>query len=193
MRRSDAGKVLKRNRYLSISERLVFLLLLEGADNDTCDLPAKMAPNSRVELADWAGLSPRQVQRVFRHLEGHGWVGLERGSGRGKGTKYRLLPRTPDPECPPGCKFKGDTTSPIAGVPKGDTMSGKGRHGVRERETSLPPLSQVNPGSDTRAAGTGVVPPLRPCDRCDSTDTQIIGAYRLCRVHAGSTWKEPAA
>lgn len=192
MRRSDAGKLLKHNRYLTISERVVFLLLLEGADNLTCDLPAKMAPNSRVELAQWAGLSSRQVQRVFKHLEGHGWVGLARGNGRGQRTRYVLVPRTPDPDCPTGCELKGDTVSPIRSISKGDTVSGKGRHHVRERETSGSPLQQVKPAIGTREQGSGVVAPPR-CDLCSATPirTDGVGA-RYCEACAPHLFKESA-
>lgn len=188
MSRYKAGQALKANRYLHLSERVVFLVLLDSAHNITCEIEAKYAPNSREELADWAGLSTRQLQRAVRHLEHHGWLQTERGAGRGQKTRYRLLPRVPDIAC--GCP-KGDTVSPIRTAQKGDTMSEEGGHGVRERETWRSPSEQVKPAIGTRTQGLGVV--ALACDKCESTDTQIIGAYRLCRTHAGPTWKEPAA
>jgi hypothetical protein len=30
--------------------------------------------------------------------------------------------------------------------------------------------------------------PSERCDRCDNTETKVIGAYRLCRLHAGARW-----
>lgn len=154
MRRGETAKLIRQvgtGGSLKPSDRAVLLTLLERSHNETGEIEAKYAPHSRDELARWAGLSTRQVQRAMGHLEAHGWLKVERGNGRGKGSRYCLVPRVPDMVC--GCR-KGDTVTPIGEAVKGDTMSAKGRHGVRERETSETESSQVDTAFQARTART---------------------------------------
>jgi hypothetical protein len=72
------------------SERLVFFVLLERANNDDCAVPDFMTP-SLVQLADDTGLSKKTVRAGLNHLESHGWVHRARSAGgRGHKTGYRL-------------------------------------------------------------------------------------------------------
>lgn len=68
----------------------------------------------------------------------------------------------------------------------------KRRHEMTEKAALTMASSQVNTGfarRDSREEGEGVP---KSCDRCSVEDTQIIGAYRLCRDHAGPRWKDTA-
>lgn len=190
MKRSEAERILRSTTWTTHTERALLWLLLSRSDNFTCEIEAKYAPHSRDELARWAGLSVRQLQRIMPHLERHGWLDVTRGNGRGKGSKYRLVPREPDMacECP-----KGDNVSPIRRVIKGDTMSGKGRHGVRQRETSRTESPQVETRFQAREARTEEGGVLTGCDRCSSTPARIDnGGNRFCASCAPHLFKESA-
>ena len=103
MRRNEAGRLVKRSRYLMLSEKCILLMLLEGSDNDTCRVPDYATP-SVVELQTWTRLGRSTVYRVLSHTEAHGWMSRESGRGRGHKTRYQLVPRQPDEDC--GCPPK---------------------------------------------------------------------------------------
>lgn len=189
MRRGQAGLLVKRCDYLSASDKAVFLALLETADNATCLVPDKMAPTLDT-LTRWTSLSRRTVQRATAHLELHGWAAVTRGQGRGIRSRYALVPREPDLSC--SCE-KVSRRHPLP-IRKGVTEDEKRCHERPEKVSRGPESPQVNTGIARRekeGPGRGrVVVLLRTCDRCDSTETQLIGAYRLCREHAGPRWKD---
>lgn len=184
MNRYEAGKLVRSSAWLRLSERTLMLVLLERAHNKTCEIEAKYAPHSRDELARWAGVSVRQVQRGLQHLERHGWLALERGNGRGKGTRYCLVPRLPDVEC--HCP-KGDTrvqreTRPDPEDQKGDTMSGKGRHGVLKRETFESESSHVNTDFQARTARTKEEKGQSGCKVNPDDDCSGAGVLLSCQL-----------
>lgn len=203
MKRSQAGMLVKSCEYLLTSEKAVLLALLERADNETCSLPKTMTPTVAT-LAVWTSLSLRTVQRVLAHLEKHGWARVTRGgNGRGIKSEYELVPREPDISCDcervspvrPLRAQKGVTVTPFK-TEKGDTDDAKGCHERQERVTSGSESSQVNDGfahREKRGHVRGsVIEGYKRCHSCASTDTQIIGAYRFCREHAGPRWKDTA-
>lgn len=210
MRRGEAGRAVKDCAYLTAAEKVVFLSLLEGADNGNCSVPPFTTPTMK-DLADWTSLHRATVYRAVEHLERHGWLSHEAGGGRGRRSKYCLVPRVPDTAC--GCE-RVARRDPLGG--NGRTERHKGSHETTQRVALLTPSSQVEPAFVRREAGTGggISLPVEPgssqlsvetrkfsptdstalkrCDRCESTATQIIGMYRLCREHAGQQWKETA-
>jgi DNA-binding MarR family transcriptional regulator len=85
---------------MRLSERAVFLALLERADNSDCTIPGYMTP-SLVQLAASCCCSKSAVAAALTHLESHGWLTRARGKGgRSHKTAYRL---TEGSECLPGC------------------------------------------------------------------------------------------
>jgi hypothetical protein len=103
MRRGEAWKPLReRGGWMQMSERVVFYVLLERADNADCTVPAFMTP-SLAQLAEDCSCSKASVATALRHLEHHGWVERNRSKGgRGHKTAYRLSDGFP---CGPGCDY----------------------------------------------------------------------------------------
>jgi hypothetical protein len=91
MRRGEAWKALReRGRWMRLSERAVFLALLERSDNDDCSIPAKMTP-SLVQLAESCCCSKSTAALALDHLAWHGWVDRTRTrGGRSHKTTYKL-------------------------------------------------------------------------------------------------------
>lgn len=197
MKRNDAGRIVKRCAYLAPTDKLVFLMLLEGADNTNCTVPDYMTPTTP-ELAVWTSLSLATVKRSIRHLELHGWLQRDPGRGRGRKSTYGLVPREPDACC--GCEkvslralsdeSKGVTPEPFMDT-KGVTGDKKRGHLEQEKGSDDLGTPQVSPAIVGRDSREGREQYQR-CDRCESTNTQIVGMYRLCKVHAGAQWKESA-
>lgn len=78
MTRNAAERLVEQSP-LKPGERAVMHALLRRADNRTCEIPDRFAPERQGVLARWAGLSERQTRRVLRHLELHGWLSVESG------------------------------------------------------------------------------------------------------------------
>jgi DNA-binding MarR family transcriptional regulator len=91
MKRGEAGKHQRTHgRWMRPSERLVFFVLLDRADNSDCTIPAFMTP-SLPQLAEAIGYSPSAAAEALSHLEKHGWLERSRSKGgRGRKSKYRL-------------------------------------------------------------------------------------------------------
>jgi hypothetical protein len=186
--RNDAAWAVRHCGYLTANDKHVFNTLLLSADNPDCNLPERFTP-TRPELAAWTGLSASSVKRSVNHLVSHGWLMVETGRGNGRKSKYRLLPDAPDAEC--HCRKVSHRTLSV--VPKEVTQTPLRVHGEPSKgstDLANPQVEPQNPRKDARKEGVVAL----PCDKCDSTDTQITaGGYRLCRTHAGVQWKEPAA
>jgi hypothetical protein len=214
--RNAAGMKVKRCDYLTAAERLVFLALLEVANNVDCKVPDFQTP-SVPKLVRETHLSRTTVKAAIKHLAIHGWIDHESGVGQGRLSKYHLCPGEPNAECGPSCT-KGRRSTPLA-VVKGSKSSTERVEIRQQKGHTASDFAQVNTDiarrdsreekgiqtarklCDVPGHGYGphdacpmtVARPCLPCDKCPSTETQLIGAYRLCRVHAGVTWKEPAA
>jgi hypothetical protein len=96
--RNEAKRELRHCGYLHPADRLVFLWLLEHANNGDCEIPEKYAPTIAA-TATATGLHRRTVHHALAHLGAHGWVAREPHRGRKHRSSYRLMPRAPDPEC----------------------------------------------------------------------------------------------
>lgn len=186
MRRGEADWAVKRCTYLTTTDKAVFWALLHVADNDTCALPERFSP-TMAELARWTSLGLSSVKRSVNHLVKHKWLARELGGGRGRKCRYQLAPGSPDLEC--RCEKGPRVTLLRAG--KGSTLDQKGVHSDPIKGPNEHENPQVGPAFARREQGTGVVV-LPPCDKCESTDTQLVGPYRLCREHAGVGWKDSA-
>ena len=106
VKRSEAGRLLDDGGYLTSTERAVYSILLEKADNGDCSIPARFTPKVR-ELARRSGVTERTVRRVLVHLDHHGWVSYVHGQGRGRKGAYQVAPRQPDSRCT--CSKRGRT------------------------------------------------------------------------------------
>jgi hypothetical protein len=101
MQRGRVWKPLReRGGWMHLSERAVFLALLERADNEDCSIPPYVTP-SLVQLAEMAGCSKSAAALALGHLEWHGWVERKRSKGgRSRKTAYQLREGFPcGPEC----------------------------------------------------------------------------------------------
>ena len=91
MRRGEAWKALREHgRWMRLSERAVFYVLLERSDNADCSIPAYMTP-SLAQLADACCCSKSTAVLALNHLEHHGWIQREpTAGGRGRKSSYQL-------------------------------------------------------------------------------------------------------
>jgi hypothetical protein len=128
----------KRCDYLTAAERLVFLALLEVANNVDCVVPDNMTPTVPT-LAGWTHLGRTTVKRATNHLASHGWLVCEPGRGRGNRSTYALVPREPDPACQ--C-LKGPQRTPLV-VAKGSNETPKRVQIEQEKGPTGPEFLQV--------------------------------------------------
>ena len=107
MRRGEAWKPLReRGGWMRLSERAVFLALLERSDNADCSIPAYMTP-SLVVLAETCCCAKSTAAAALDHLERHGWLTRKRSKGgQGHKTAYQLGEGLP---CPPDCSKRSDS------------------------------------------------------------------------------------
>ena len=101
MRRGEAWKHLREyGPWMRVTERAVFLALLERSNNGDCAIPPRFTPGLD-QLAEVVCCSRATVTRALAHLELHGWVKRTRsvGGARCKST-YQL---TAGGVCKPGC------------------------------------------------------------------------------------------
>jgi hypothetical protein len=112
VRRGEAWKPLREHgKWMRLSERAVFLALLERSDNADCAIPAHMTP-SLVQLAEACCCSVSAVKLALDHLDRHGWLIRKRTrGGRGHKTTYQLDHGWP---CPLTCE-KRATQKPVSG------------------------------------------------------------------------------
>lgn len=92
MRRGEAWKPLReRGGWMRLSEKAVFYVLLDRADNADCSIPGWMTP-SLVQLAEACGCSSSTVKLALNHLELHKWLNRDSkpNAGRGHKASYRL-------------------------------------------------------------------------------------------------------
>jgi DNA-binding MarR family transcriptional regulator len=204
VKRSQAGKHLDAATWLTTSDQVVFLKLLERADNATCEMPHWFNPTIP-ELASKVHLGRSTVISAIKHLEHHGWLKVDRGNGRGRRSAYQLMPgdRERLDLCGPECPKRVQRLDRLSRL-KGPTDDAKGSNRWTERVQRIIENRGLTSANPQGIAGTreGVVPEgshedftqrlaaLQSCHFCPSTDTQIIGAYWLCREHAGQGWME---
>lgn len=177
----------KRCTYLTAAEKAVFQSLLEGADNANCSVPHFATP-SMTELATWTSLHRATVYRSVEHLELHGWLSHEAGGGRGRRSKYSLVPRVPDTVC--GCERVAQRDPLKSG--KGRTERHKGSQEATQRVALLTPSSQVETAFVRREAGTGEG--VVACDYHPTSPGLLdhrSGSYR-CQRCSPHLWKETA-
>jgi len=68
----EQRNALRRSR-LTPGDRLVYREILDCCDYRTGELDPERMPTVE-QLAEWAGLSHRQVTYALKHLERHGWI-----------------------------------------------------------------------------------------------------------------------
>jgi hypothetical protein len=178
VKRWEAGLAMKRCGYLQPSERLVFLTLLEHADNSDCAIPERMTP-TLAQLGDWTALDRRTVQRSIQHLDQHKWLAREPGRGRGHRSGYRLVPVDPDGECRcekaaprhPLSRRKGGMTPPFSERKGGVSAQEKAACDFTEPAESLTQehlSTKGREGEETKGA----------CQRCDRPQPEWVLASR---------------
>lgn len=161
MKRSEAGRLLDTADYLTLSERVVYLILLERSDNDDCKIPPRMAPRIAA-IAHRGGMSTRSVRRALSHLMYHGFLIYSPGRGRGHLGVFTLAPREPPHQPDATCQcLKADSSVPLPVARKGDSSvplpARKGDRSDTEKGTRTLAPSQVKPCVPRRDAVTGGV------------------------------------
>lgn len=145
---------------LTVAEKLMMMMLLRRAHNDTCEVPDWRTPPVP-QLGAEVRLDVRRTYRVLAHLERHGWIKRVAGNGRGHKSTYILLPDgVPQP-----CDCTKLALRAILYGKKG-WLSEPGERVVSE--PSLPPFpAQVRPPVSARALQGGRVARGGPaCSRC---------------------------
>lgn len=166
MKRSAAERAVGEST-LTRTERLVMFSLLRRSNNDDCSLPAWARPTEK-QLAREVVANERDLRRLLRHLEAHGWLEVPDGQyGRGRPpldkqqpTKsrrsgYVLVPRTPE-RCAPPC----------SGVRKRDRKRG-----------GQPPAMEAETGGQAPSGKGGT--------ECPSSEVSDGAASRDCAVTRG--------
>jgi hypothetical protein len=137
--RNEARRRVEKASYLHTTEKAILYNLLLRADNGDCAVPHQYTP-TEPELAQCVALKVRALQYALKHIDHHGWLDVQPGSGRGNKSTYLLLPRVPDDAC--HCR-KAQRSAPFS--------AGKGAISDTEKVQSATASSQVNPSSALKA------------------------------------------
>jgi hypothetical protein len=136
MRRGEAWKPLReRGGWMRLSERAVFLALLERSDNADCSIPVQWAP-SVAQLAGMCCCSASTVKLALGHLERHKWLirDSKPNAGRGHKASYRLADGVLC-DCPPDAKKRADSR-PFYDEKRADSRPSKRADSHRENSRS---------------------------------------------------------
>src|SRR6266700_2126519 len=74
---------------MSAADTAVFRYLLDKANYETTELPAKFTPTRQV-IARKTRVSLRQVHYSVQHLRRHGWLAVSGTTGRGHRPEYKI-------------------------------------------------------------------------------------------------------
>lgn len=184
MRRGEAWKALRdHGGWMRLSERAVFLALLERADNTDCKIPDFMTP-SLEQLAKACCGAKSTVTLALDHLERHAWVTRTRidRPGRGQKTTYQL-----HHGCQCECSKESDrrTLSRQKGSDR-RTAKGSDSHSQTRRST------RVSPEGSSEGEGRQGSSSARSCFVCKFPIDPVLSgvgftAHPLCEFPADVT------